>query len=314
MSAMPQEVSVFSAEFETIFSAADIDVDELSHDEFVRNYLDPQRPVIVRGGVADWPAIGKWTPEYIRNTIGHYEVPVRTISATQVAAKTTPVKELLGQLSEVPNADTKSPYLTKLNVHDWFPELADDVSPLPHYSTPDRHSNRLLVPNLRYPNGQMEMLMGGGGLGFPLHIDRGCINAFIMQIYGQKDFVIIDPSYADKLYPSKEFPQVSDIENIWKPDLDRFPNLKEVRGVHARLNPGDLIFVPSGWWHSTCLPGISIGTTCNSVSRANWSDFQQFYVQQRAQEGMSRTRQAVWSAYLSMVAVSSRLHETFFGR
>ncbi|MEM7278901.1 MAG: hypothetical protein AAF385_12320, partial [Pseudomonadota bacterium] len=60
-----QKTIEFSEEFQTIFSPADLAVDTLSHADFVRNYLDPLRPVIVRGGIADWPAVGKWTPDFV---------------------------------------------------------------------------------------------------------------------------------------------------------------------------------------------------------------------------------------------------------
>ncbi|MEM7279003.1 MAG: cupin-like domain-containing protein, partial [Pseudomonadota bacterium] len=127
-------------------------------------------------------------------------------------------------------------------------------------------------------------------------------------------FVVIDPSYGDKLYPSEHYSQVSGIENIWKPDFDRFPALKDVRGMHARLYPGDIVFVPSGWWHATRLPGLSIGTTCNSITRANWSRYQRFFLDQKAAAGVPLPKRAMWAAYLSMIAGTSRLHETFFGR
>jgi Fe2+ transport system protein FeoA len=42
----------------------------LSSEEFLERYYAPGRPVILVGEMAEWPALAKWTPQYLRETIG----------------------------------------------------------------------------------------------------------------------------------------------------------------------------------------------------------------------------------------------------
>ena len=39
------------------------------------------------------------------------------------------------------------------------------------------------------------------------------------------------------------------------------------------VNPGETMFIPSGFWHRTQCDELSIAVTWNSVSRANWPAF-----------------------------------------
>ena len=41
-----------------------------SVEEFAERYVRHERPVIVRGGVRDWPPSYKWTPEYLKAMCG----------------------------------------------------------------------------------------------------------------------------------------------------------------------------------------------------------------------------------------------------
>lgn len=308
-----EERDVSQENFDSIFSPAPFVVESLEHDDFVRHHLDALQPVVVRGAVNNWPAVGKWSLAYLKQSIGEKTVPIGTLSATPVATKTMRVADLIDQLKDYPDSESRTAYLTKTNIHDAFPKLSADVLPHPGYALPDRHSNRMLVKNLHYPRGQMEMLMGGGGLGFPLHYDRGFIHAFIMQIIGEKDVVVISPEYSEHLYPSEHYESVSSIENIWKPDLAKYPALRNVKGFHARLTPGDMVFVPSNWWHATRLPGISVGATCNTITRSNWKRYSDFLVANKKRQ-KAGVEHLVWRAYMKAVGASSRLHETLFGR
>ncbi len=300
-------------DFEMLFPESATEVDSLDHRQFVHDYLDRLRPVVIRGAVANWPAVEKWTPRYLQDAIGHKEVTIGTVSPTPVENQHMRVADLVDSLVDHPVWDEKTPYLTKLNIHDEFPELSDDVRPYPDYALPDRMSHRLLKHDLHYPKGQMELLFGGGGLGFPLHYDRGFMHAFIMQIYGEKDIVLVPYDQRDSLYISSRYESVSSIDNVWEPDFEKYPLLRNVRGFRVRLRPGDLVFVPCGWWHATRLPGLSIGATCNSITRVNWGNFRDFAIAER-RGNIPVWKLLLWQVYLGSIGASCRLHETLFGR
>lgn len=44
--------------------------------------------------------------------------------------------------------------------------------------------------------------------------------------------------------------------NIDRPDVDKYPKFSAATPVEAILNPGEMLFLPMGWWHSP----IGIGT------------------------------------------------------
>lgn len=43
---------------------------------FLRNFVAHNRPVLVKGGVSHWPALDKWSPEYLVQRLGDSEVTV----------------------------------------------------------------------------------------------------------------------------------------------------------------------------------------------------------------------------------------------
>ncbi len=46
---------------------------------FLRDYVSPNRPVIIKNCLKDWSACRKWTTEYLRKTLGDTQV---TVTAT----------------------------------------------------------------------------------------------------------------------------------------------------------------------------------------------------------------------------------------
>ena len=74
----------------------------LSHDAFVREYLDPLRPVILTDSIAHWPALGKWTPQFFKEHYGDLEV--------KIDGQLLAMKDLIDQV-EASTEDTPAPYL-----------------------------------------------------------------------------------------------------------------------------------------------------------------------------------------------------------
>ena len=37
--------------------------------------------------------------------------------------------------------------------------------------------------------------------------------------------------------------------DILKPNYDRFPKFKDARALNCTINEGDVLFMPSFWWH-----------------------------------------------------------------
>lgn len=63
---------------------------------------------------------------------------------------------------------------------------------------------------------------------------------------------MFDPKWTNHLYPTRipfEESSVFSRVNILNPDLKEHPLFEQVQACHVELNPGDVLYVPSHWWH-----------------------------------------------------------------
>ena len=116
-----------------------------------------------------------------------------------------------------------------------------------------------------------------------LHYDGAGTHAFLMQIYGRKKFVIYPPDQERYLYPSPQKQNLSMINNVDKPDLDRFPLFAKATPITFVLEPGELLFIPSHWWHTTQMLTPSISVSINTVNQSNWHELVKFVATGAAQ-------------------------------
>src|SRR5262245_42200825 len=46
-------------------------------DELVSRFVLPERPVVLSGAAADWPAVKRWSPETLQAKLGDIELPFK---------------------------------------------------------------------------------------------------------------------------------------------------------------------------------------------------------------------------------------------
>ena len=227
----------------------------LTPEEFLDNFYAPGRPVILRGAINDWPALRKWTPEYLRDVIGSATIECqggREGNARFELDKDThkrrmPFDEFVDQIVATSGNDL---YLTAYNSAGNAAALAPLAADLGTIDT-------LLEPS----NGQdVGMIwIGPQGTFTPLHHDL--TNNLIVQIVGRKRVVMASPAETPKLY--NHIHVFSELGNLKDPQLDhsRYPKAKDVRFNEVVIEPGDALFVPIGWWHQVEALDFSITTT-----------------------------------------------------
>jgi hypothetical protein len=126
----------------------------------------------------------------------------------------------------------------------------------------------------RHADGFLKLLIGGAGAKFPvMHWDNDNANAIITEIYGLKEFVLFAPDQTPYVYPHPDSPHTSQLSDLENPDLEKFPLFAKAIQYRDVLAPGEMILVPSGWWHSTRVLSVSISTCCNILHPANWHGF-----------------------------------------
>ena len=267
----------------------------LNYVEFMERYCRPRRPVILTDAISHWPAATRWTPAYFAERVGDRRVDIDGRSYT--------VAQMIGMLEDS-TPEAPAPYLRAQKVVDVFPELAEDLEPPILYSQPNWAESRLLLPSMRRAR-LHEILIGGRGAGFHvLHYDKDHLHAFISQLHGDKDFFVYGPDQTPYLYPKPSTPNQSRVD-IFEPDLERHPDFVHATQLALTLHPGETVFMPPGWWHTTRMSGPSISVTWNCVNETNW-DSVVADTRQRVERRLGGTGGVAFDLYATSVARALR--------
>ena len=235
--------------------------------EFYREYMLPRRPVVLTDALDGWPALGKWTPEFFGEGW-----PDKTF---EMDGKSWCLADFVAAvLASDPAAP--APYLRNQVLREHFPELWDDIRPDLPYFMPNwmrRPFRNAVFRDLFHRGSAIELYIGGNGRGFPiLHWDGYHTHAFLMQIYGRKEFYVYGPEQTKYLYPREDCPNLSHCADIKNVDLQKYPLFAKAQPAVFVLEPGETLFIPSGWWHTTQMLSPSISLSCNVGNSTNWSD------------------------------------------
>ena len=240
----------------------------LSGDQFDREYLRPLRPVILMDAISHWRALGRWSPQFFKEEYDRLQV--------EVDGEAMALGDLIDRV-EASTDDNPAPYLRNQVLAEWPPELSADVSPMPDCTQPNWLESRL------FPRGEklssVEVYIGGQGAQFPtLHYDGLHTHAFLMQLYGEKEYLAFSPEQTRFMYPEDGMlANKSRIDDPLHPDLAAFPLFDQAQGLRFPLHPGETLFVPAGWWHTARIVSPSVTVSINSVNRANAAAFRRDY-------------------------------------
>lgn len=236
----------------------------LSHAELLKEYIEPSIPVVLADAVQNWPAMGKFTPQYFKE---HYGQVTKTIKGV-----TYKMADVLDTILEN-DAAKRAPYPFNFDIEKYFPELLPDLKPEIIFGKSDRINHPLLPKLLLHGTVCYEIFFGGKGSFFPfVHVDALCLHTQITQLYGSKDFILYPPEQTPYMYPSKENPKFSWVD-IFNPDYEKYPLFKNTKPVRVTVNQGETIIFPTGWWHSTQIHEPCISFARSHLNAANWDLF-----------------------------------------
>jgi hypothetical protein len=225
-------------------------VDDISYQDYLENYHKPGIPVVFKNASKVWKASKLFTPAYFRQNFGERK--------TTVHGKDYTVNEILDFI-ENSSPENPAPYPCKFNIPQQMPELIPLITPLNlNYASPNWFESRILP--VKIAGSDTELFFGGPGGKFPVaHLDFYHTNAWITQLYGDKNFIVYPRGQDEFLYPKPDNPWVSDV-NIFKPDYEKHPKYKNATPITVTVKQGETIFVPNGIWHSaeSLTPSISV--------------------------------------------------------
>jgi hypothetical protein len=222
----------------------------LSRDEFRDRYYAANRPVILTGLMIGWQAMTRWTPQYLKSIAGDQTIEV------MMGRDADPKYEMNARVhrQNLRFADyidmvysgkvTNDYYLVANNGFLQRPEmrtLLDDFTPFSEYL---RHTEE---------GRQCFLWFGPAGTVTPLHRDTS--NILIAQVAGRKRYRMIPASQWQYLYNNEGV--FSDVDCA-RPDLERYPEFRKATVTDVIVEPGEVLFMPVGWWHHVLAVDVSI--------------------------------------------------------
>lgn len=250
---------------------APIDPDWLVHDDIPRvsvashspqnfreRFETRRRPIILTDAMTDWPASRTWSPSHLSASLPDVEFNAGGYSFT--------LGDYFNYCNAVENADDQALYIFDSNFAEKAPALASD------YSLPDVFSEDLFsVLGSRRPHFRW-LIIGPPRSGSSFHIDPNATSAWNAAIRGRKKWLFFPPDVTPPgISPSVDGADVTAPVSVmeWFVNFYNRDLIEQVGAVEAVVQPGEIMFVPRGWWHCVLNLDVSIAVTQNFVSSCN---------------------------------------------
>jgi ribosomal protein L16 Arg81 hydroxylase len=209
--------------------------------DFYRDYFFRNRPAVLKGLTSEWKAMQLWTPEYFASRFGDALVEVVTgresdpeheynfdQHKTQVA-----MRDYIRMVVE--GGETNDFYLIAQNYLLGRPEFQKLYG---HITSLDGYLDDATM------RGRVRVWIGPKGIITRLHHDAAPV--MMAQVYGHKQVKLISPFHLSNVSSDGEWLCTLDLDHL---DYTRFPKMRNVDILEVTLEPGDLLFIPLGWWH-----------------------------------------------------------------
>jgi hypothetical protein len=224
--------------------------------EFTEHFLNPQKPVIISGATTNWKANSKWTLEYLRKTVGNKKVRVKD-SATNIhpdffsnAPSRYAESDLAAYIDLISSSrpERNQRYLSgdEIKILSNYEQFDPDLAALNADIEWPEFCDREKIKNVGF-------WLSAKGVVASLHYDGDGSHNLNVQVKGSKRVLLFSPNQA--LYPfsgvrpssgGQNFSQI----NIVNPDEARFPGFRKARCLEAIIEEGDMLFIPSYWYHA----------------------------------------------------------------
>jgi histone arginine demethylase JMJD6 len=233
---------------------------DISYKEFIEKYQKTGTPVIIERATSAWQNGVNFDPQFFKDNFGN-----RT---TKFGDEEYTVSRIL-DLTEKSTKENPSPYPVKFDILTQLPELLSYMKPLHlNFAKPNWLKAKVLKGKL---TNDMDLHIGGIGNHYSVHKDTYHTHAWLIQLYGEKEVIIFPKGQEAFLYPGKEGLSRSrspiDISN---PDYEKYPKFREATPIRATIKAGDVMYIPSGIWHTTMAYGQNISTIVDQMNGSNF--------------------------------------------
>nr|WKF58013.1 hypothetical protein HUO10_002509 [Paraburkholderia busanensis] len=240
--------------------------ERLPRDEFFEQYYCRNRPVIITGAFDFWLARTAWNFDYFRERCGECEVEVQ-----------------FGRESDA-DYEINQPRLRRSMRFADYVDLVERSGPTNDFymtannTSKNRAALAALWADVPVIDAYLDAAsadtgffwMGPPGTKTPFHHDL--TNNFMAQVIGRKKI---------KLVPLSDTPQMVNHLHCYSQvdgaaiDYERFPSMRDARVFECTLAPGELLFLPIGWWHY--VEGLDASVTMTFTNFLRGNDFASRY-------------------------------------
>ncbi len=245
----------------------------LGREEFCARFEDPRVPCVLTGLCDGWAALQTWEPELLAGRFPSHEFDVGRESCETVT--------LPALLAGWASGHAAEQYVFDASCLDVLPELCNDYAPLPPCFPRDDHLMRAIFGGAAAPLRPewRWLLVGGPGSGFGIHVDPHATNAWNALVVGRKRWALLPPSTAEEVALGPAGPSAALAASAWF----------AAGGVPGALVfdqlPGEIVFVPRGWWHVVRNETAAVAVTQNWLGESAFA---------AACEGAAPDARALW--------------------
>jgi len=188
-------------------------------------------PFVITGLVNRWP-LSTLTPQTLRDRFGELHVRAR-----------------VGDYVNTAFAADRA--MQDMSLLEYLELVADNTQDLPPYlgNLELRELNRLCYWPVYFKKmGPPRFWLGPSGTVTPLHCDYD--DNIFAQIWGTKRIFLSPPHHDEFLYPREANAILFGSPfNPEAPDFEKFPLARQAAVIECIMQPGELLYVPAGWYH-----------------------------------------------------------------
>ena len=223
-------------------------VKTISKEDFYNNYVKKQKPLVIEQLTNDWPAYEKWHLNYMKEIAGDKIVPLyddRPVSHEDGFNQAHAEMKMSDYVDLLQSKPTNY-RIFLYNLMKSVPVLRND------FKWPDMGLS--LVKQLPM------LFFGGESSRVFMHYDIDYSNILHFHFHGTKQCILFGPEQTPFLYKVPHALISREDIDFDNPDFEKWPALKNAKGLITKLTHGEMLYMPEGYWHymKYLTPGFSM--------------------------------------------------------
>ncbi|MCF4100453.1 cupin-like domain-containing protein [Gillisia sp. M10.2A] len=227
----------------------------ISKADFIKKYVQPQKPVVIEHLIEDWPAYNKWSLDYIKEVAGEKTVPLyddRPITS-EFKFNEPHLKMKMSEYIDLLKSKPTNYRIFLYHLLKEVPKLQED------FKFPDM--------GLRFLKQLPMLFFGGANSKVFMHYDIDYANILHFHFHGKKQCILYPPSESKFLYKVPHALISREDIDFTNPDFEKFPALKMAQGYITELNHGETLYMPEGYWHQMTYLTAGFSMSLRATSR-----------------------------------------------